>query len=234
MLSALRDGFRSVGRNVGLVVVLLLADLACLGALRVLGNLPPRRLLSPGGDAATLVGLVLCVLVQAFVAGGLLAVLRSPAGGWTPGGLLHGSRFYFGRMLRVALLALAAALALVALDASVAGAAHGPARDARQAALLAGLTLVHMTASYAGIVVVLGERLSAALALVSSLGFCARNLLPALGQYLALGALGVALAVVLESVEARLAGIALLVASAGLRLGLLAAQAELFRARTAG
>jgi hypothetical protein len=234
MLSALRDGFRSVGRNRGLVVVLFLADLACLGAVRALGGPPPGRMLAPVGDLSTLGGLAVCVLVQAFLAGGLLTVLRAPAGGWTPGGLLHGSRFYFGRILRVVLLALAAALALVALDASLARAASGSARDARQAALLAGLTLVHMTASFAGIVVVRGERLSAALAFVSSLGFCARNLLPALGQYLAVGALAAVLAAVLGTLEGRLAGVALLAASAGLRLGLLAAQVELLRARSAG
>jgi hypothetical protein len=234
MLSALRDGFRSVGRNRGLLAVLLTADLVCLGALRALGGAPEGRLLLPGRDLSGLAGLAACVLVQAFAAGGLLAVLRNPAGGWSPGGLLHGSRFYFARVLRVGLLGLAATLALVALDDMGARAADGVAKDAWQAALLAGLVLVHMTASYAAIVLVRGERLSAALAFVSSLGFCVRNFLPALGQYLAMGAVGLGLAAGLDRLETRLAAVALLVVSAGLRLSLLAAQSELFRARSAG
>ena len=52
------------------------------------------------------------------------------------------------------------------------------------------LVLVHMVSSHAKVLVVREERLSAALAFLSSLGFCARNLAAVLGQYLAVGAAG--------------------------------------------
>ena len=53
----------------------------------------------------------------------------------------------------------------------------------RHALLLLALLVVHALASHARVIVVREERQSAALALVSSLGFCARNALAVLGQY---------------------------------------------------
>jgi hypothetical protein len=49
----------------------------------------------------------LYLLLQVFLAGGLLGVLRAPGGGWTVRGLAYGAGFYFGRIFRVSLLALA-------------------------------------------------------------------------------------------------------------------------------
>ena len=42
------------------------------------------------------------LLLQTFLAGGVVATLRGARGSWTVRGLLHGSGFYFGRFLRLA------------------------------------------------------------------------------------------------------------------------------------
>ena len=130
----------------------------------------------------------LYLLLQVFLTGGLLGVFRAPAGGWTVRGLLHGSGFYFGRLFRVSLLALAAAGVVFALNAPFARWVDGLAREAvsertaialtlgRHAVLLLALVLVHMVSSHAKVLVVREERLSSVLAFLSSLGFCARNL----------------------------------------------------------
>ena len=110
----------------------------------------------------------------------------------------------------------------------------------RSLLLLAALAAVHMVASYAKVIVVCEERLSAALAVVSGAGFCARNLLAAAGQYVAVGALGVTLLALFGWLDARLAvsgwlsqllALALfegfVAARIALRLGLLAGQLEL-------
>ena len=88
------------------------------------------------------------------------------------------------------------------------------------------------------------ERLSAILAFLSSLGFCARSFLAALGQYVVVLALGVALLLLFGALDARLAVIGwrsqllalvlfqlFVAARVALRLGLLAAQVELQRER---
>ena len=49
------------------------------------------------------------MLVQVFLAGGVLSVLRQAQGRWTVRGLLHGAGFYFGRFLRVWVLMMLAA-----------------------------------------------------------------------------------------------------------------------------
>jgi hypothetical protein len=154
----------------------------------------------------TILGLGLGYLVlQAFLTGGTLSVFRRPRGGWTLRGLVHGCGFYFGRMVRLSLLALGAAWLVFALNAPFARFVDRLAREAvsertalvltlgRQALLLVALLLVHMVLSHARVLVVREERLSALLGVLSSLGFCARRLLAAFGQYLCVAAVAVAL-----------------------------------------
>ncbi len=71
--------------------------------------------------------------------------------------------------------------------------------------LLLALVLVHMVSSHAKVIVVREERLSAVLAFLSSLGFCARNFLAALGQYLVIGAVGIGLVALFGALDGRLA-----------------------------
>jgi hypothetical protein len=312
VLSALRDGFLSVRRNPGLVLVVLGANLL-LGllvavplALRLEADLSnrgagsammygfdhdwwtewserqqgPSSALAPGIlgtgfalrnldallDGALPAGLfgrsgldpailgagLLYLLLQVFLTGGLVGVFRAPRGGFSARSLVHGSGFYFGRMLRVSLLALAAAGAVFALHRPLACLADELAREAvsgrtallltlgSQALLLLALVLVHMVASHAKVLVVREERLSAVLAVLSSLGFCARNLPAALGQYAAVGAAGVCLLALFGAADGRLAVVgwrsqivalalfqAFVAGRIALRLGLLASQLEL-------
>jgi hypothetical protein len=198
----------------------------------------------------------LYLLLQVFLTGGLLGVFRAPRGGWTVRGLIHGSGFYFGRILRVSLLALGAAGVVFALNAPLAHRVDELAREAvsertalllvlgRHALLLLALVLLHMVSSHAKVAVVREERRSASLAFLSSLGFCARNLPAALGQYVVVGAAGVALLALFGAVDARLVVIGwrsqlvalalfqlFLAARIALRLGLLASQLELQASR---
>jgi hypothetical protein len=197
---------------------------------------------------------LLYMLVQTFLAGGVLGVLRSPQGGWTVRGLLHGSGFYFGRMVRVAALALVAAYVLFRINAPLARWADRQALEAvsestalawslgRHAVLLLALLVLHMVSSYAKVIVVLEERSSALLAFVSSAAFCLRHPLRTWGQYLAIGAAGVTVLVGWNVVDglwettgyktqlATLLLLELLVAARiGLRLALLGGQVALFR-----
>jgi hypothetical protein len=298
MLSSLRDGFRSLARNWGLVALVLLANLAFALVLAVplavqlegdLAHLESSRAMMYGFDydwwsawsekqegpssalSPDILGVgsffrdptdaphpvilgvgALYLLLQVFLTGGLLGVFRSPQGGWTVRGFVHGSGFYFGRLLRVSLLALAAAGAVFALNVPFARWADGLAREAvsertalaldlgRHALLVLLLVLVHMVSSHAKVRVVREERLSAALAFLSSLGFCARHFLAALGQYVVVLALGVALLALFGTLDARLVVIgwksqllaillfqAVVAARIALRLGLLASQLEL-------
>ena len=319
MLSALGAGFRSLARNWGLVVLVLLAnvafalvlavplsmqlerDLAGRGAssammygfdfdwwaawserqagpssaltpdllgtgfafrnleLLLHGGLP-AGLFAPGGRLGvdpTILGLgAVYLLLQVFLAGGILGVFRAPRGGWTVRGLVYGAGFYFGRVVRVSLLALAAAGVLFAANAPFARWVDDLAREAvsgrtavvlvlgRHALLLLGLVLVHMVSSYAKVLVVCEERLSAGLAFLSSLGFCGRNFLAAIGQYAVVLAVGVVLLLVFGVLDARLAVVGwksqlvalalfelFVAAKVALRLGLLASQVELHAAR---
>ncbi len=220
----------------------------------------PAGLFAPGGHLGvdpTVLGMgALYLMLQVFLAGGLLGVFRAPRGGWTVRGLAYGAGFYFGRLVRVSLLALVAAGVLFAANVPFARWVDGLAREAvsgrtaivltlgRHALLLLGLALVHMVSSYAKVLVVCEDRLSAGLAFLSSLGFCARNLLAAFGQYVAVLAALVLLLVLFGALDARLvvvgwksqlAALALfqlfLAARVALRLGLLASQVELLGAR---
>lgn len=149
----------------------------------------------PGLDPAIL-GLGLgYLLLQVFLTGGLLGVLRGDQGSWTWRSLLQGSGFYFGRLLRIAMLALLVDFILFRLNLPFARWADGHAREAvseasamawtlgRHALLLLALLAVHMVSTYAKAIVVLEERSSAILAFLSALSFCARNLLRAAGLY---------------------------------------------------
>lgn len=223
----------------------------------------PGGLFSGGAGAdPALLGLGLVYwLLQVFLSGGLIGVFRAPAGGWTFRGLVHGSGFYFARLLRVSLLALAGAGLVYAGYARLAHWTNALAEEAvsersalaivlgRSALLLGALVCVHAVSSYAKVIVVCEERRSALLAVASSLGFCARNLGAALGQYLVVGALGLALIALFSVLDGRLqvsgwssqlVALALfegfVAARIALRLGLLAGQVELQQAggRTRG
>jgi hypothetical protein len=319
MLSSLRAGFHSLGRNWGLVVLVLLANLAFALLLAVPLSLQLEADLANGGASsgmmygfdydwwtrwsgqqrgpssalapdilgtgfefknvdlllnrslpaglfrwrdrvsldATILGVgSLYLLLQVFLTGGLLGVFRAPQGGWTVRGLAHGSGFYFGRLLRVSLLALATAGAVFALNAPFARWVDAFAREAvsewtgvalgfgRRALLLLALVLVHMVSSHAKVLVVREERLSAVLAFLSSLGFCARNSLSAVGQYAVVGSLWIGLVALFGAVDGRLVVVgwrsqifalvlfeAFVAARIALRLGLLASQLELQQTR---
>jgi hypothetical protein len=315
---ALLDGFRSLGRNAGLVPLVLLLnlglglvvalplsvtlwqDLSHTGAstrmmdgtgidfewwsrfdanargfsrdftpdlvgtgfalrnldLLLRGAIPAGLFSRFTGTAPLLLGLgALYWLLQLFLTGGLIAVLRAPSGGWTFRGFVHGCGFHFGRLLRVALLALAAAAVVFAGFESLAAWTDAVAREAvsertalgllalRAALLLAALVAVHMASSYAKVILVCDERRSAVMAFASSLGFCVRNLVPALVQYAVVASLGVALVAVFGFFDARLRASgwttqlvalalfeAFVAARIALRLGLLAGQVELQQA----
>jgi len=194
--------------------------------------------------------------VQVFLLGGLLGVFRSPSGGWTVRGLAHGSGFYFGRMFRTSLVALAAAWVVFALNRPFARWVDETARDVvsertavlllfgRHALLLLVLVLLHMVVSYARVILVEEERRSALLATLTSLGFCLRNFFAAVGQYVVVVAVGLVLFAVWSAFDVRfvvtgwktqlvaLVGFELLLlARIALRLGLLASQLDLYRAR---
>jgi hypothetical protein len=317
MLRALKDGFRSLAGNPGLIALVLLVNLALALVLAVpfrtelekdlqhtgasssmmygfdfdwwsrfngrdplsgfapdlLGNgfawrnadlllrgLVPGGLFAGGHGGTTngvLLGLGLVYwLLQVFLTGGLIGVFRAPAGGWTVRGLVHGSGFYFGRLLRVSLLSLAATGVVFAAYWPFARWLDGIAREAvsertalglmlgRNALLVAALVLVHAVSSYAKVTLVCEERLSALLALVSSLGFCWRNAWGVVVQYLIVGALGVLLVglfgvidpgVAVNGWRSQLAALLLfetfVAARIALRLGLVASQVELQQAR---
>jgi hypothetical protein len=189
-------------------------DLLLKGAL-------PANLLAPGGgpgDGASpgaggaavpdpvILGLGLVyLLVQTFLAGGILSTLRGGQGTWTVRGLLHGAGFYFGRFFRVALVALAVAWVVFRLNGPFARWADGQARESvsettamawllgRHALLLLALLFVNLVSGYAKAIVVVEERSSAILAFLSALSFCARSFGRTFGHYVAVALLGVLL-----------------------------------------
>jgi len=163
----------------------------------------------PGRPDSLILGLgLLCLLVHTFLLGGVLGVLRSQSGHWTVRGLLHGSGFYFGRLVRVALLALLGLYLVFLVNGMLASWVDDMVREAvsettattwvlaRHALLLLAILFVAMISSYAKVILVLEERSSALLAVVSSFAFCLGNLLRTAGHYLTLTALGVVLVVV--------------------------------------
>jgi hypothetical protein len=185
-------------------------DLLLKGAL-------PANLFAARGEASAgpgsgppldpvVLGLALAYLVvQTFLAGGILSTLRGAQGTWTVRGLLHGAGFYFGRFFRVALLALFAAWVVFRLNGPFARGADALARESvsetsamawllgRHALLLLALLFVNLVSGYAKAIVVVEERSSAVLAFLSALSFCGRNPVRTFGHYLAVALLGVVL-----------------------------------------
>jgi hypothetical protein len=201
---------------------------------------------------------VLSMLAHAFLAGGVLGVFKAPQGRWTLRGLVFGSGFYWGRLVRVSLLSLVAAGLVFALWAPLSRGAEHLAREsvsetaalgwsfARYLLLGLGLGLVHMASSYAKIAVVLEDRASAVLAFLSGASFAARNLGRSALQYAAVALAGGALlgAFALGDTAFEPTGFpsqvvflvlaeALIASKVALRLWLLASQVALYR-RAAG
>jgi hypothetical protein len=228
----------------------------------LLGGQLPARLFAtaPASGGARVDGVILAIgalylVVQTFLAGGLLGVLRAPAAGWTVRGLLHGSGFYCGRMFRLLVLTLLVDAAVFALHAPFARFAVSRAREAvsentalawlfgHHALLLLALLAVHLLAGYAKAIVVVEERSSAVLAMVSSAGFCLRNAGRAGLHYAAVLVLGLALvaawtwldaSVPVSGYRTQLVWLALAQGFVGLRLflrlALLGGQVALYRA----
>jgi hypothetical protein len=179
-------------------------DLLLKGAL-------PAHLFADGGEGGPLLDPVILglglayLLLQAYLAGGLLSTLRGVQGSWTVRGLLHGAGFYFGRLLRVSLVALLAAALVFALNAPLTRWVDARARESvsesaamawllgRHGLLLLALLFVNLVSGYAKAIVVVEERSSAILAFLSALSFAVRNLARTLGHYLAVALLGVTL-----------------------------------------
>jgi hypothetical protein len=129
------------------------------------------------------------MLVQIFLAGGVLSVLRQAQGRWTMRGMLHGAAFYSGRFLRIWALMMVGAAILFAVYGPLARWADAQAREAvseataeawllgRHVALLVALVFLHVVGTYARVITVLEERSSAALAVLSALAFALTHLL---------------------------------------------------------
>jgi hypothetical protein len=219
------------------------------------GQVPGGLFAADAGPDAAILGVAgLYLLLQTFLCGGLLAALRA-GGVWTARGLVHACGFYFGRLFRVSLLALAAAGLVFALDVPFAAWLDGLAREAvsersalaltlgRRAVLLLALVLVHVVSCYAKVILVSEERRSALLAFASSAGFCIRHPAAVLGQYGVVAGTGLVLLGLFSLVDTglrveggrtQLVALALFQALVGvqiaLRLGLLASQLALRRA----
>jgi hypothetical protein len=178
-------------------------DLMLKGALpaALLGR--PGEGKDPALDPLLLELGALYVLAQVFFTGGVLGVLRAPAGGWTVRALLHGSGFYFGRLLRLALVSLAVLWILFQLYAPLSSWADFRARESvsertamvwsigRHLLLLLAILFVNMVNGYAKAAIALEERSSALLAWISSLAFCLRHPGRVAGHYALLAAAAV-------------------------------------------
>lgn len=204
---------------------------------------------------AVILGLgLLYLLLQTFLAGGLIAVFRAERAAFTLRALLHGSGFYFGRLVRVALVALALAWLCFRLNAPFARFADLMAREAvsettalawglgRHLLLLLVLLTLSLVSGYAKVIVVTEERSSALLAWVSALGFCLRRAPAVFGHALAVLLLGLLALVLWSRLDASSATTGywtqlpafvlmqgLLATRITLRLGLLAGQTALWR-----
>src|SRR6185295_7361928 len=144
------------------------------------------------------------LVLQVFLSGGVIAALRAPQPEWTVRGLLHGSGFYFGRLLRLTLLMLLVDAAVFALYEPFARWADVQAREAvsertaivwmlgRHALLFLVLLAANMVSSYARVLMVLEERSSALLALLSASALRVGNFLRTFGHLLLMTALAAA------------------------------------------
>lgn len=179
------------------------------------GNLPAGLFVLPDPDKrderrraaidSTILGLGVAYLVlQIFLSGGVLAALRAPQPEWTVRGLLHAGGFYFGRLLRLAVLVLLVDAVLFWLYGPLARWADVQAREAvsertaiawmlgRHLLLLLALLAVAMVSSYARVLIVLEERSSAVLALLSAGALCLGSFFKTFGHVLLMTALAVA------------------------------------------
>ena len=215
---------------------------------------PPAADDAPLIDGVTLGLGAVYLLVQVFLAGGVLSVLRGTQGAWTARGLLHGSGFYFGRFFRIALIALLLAGLVFLANAPLTRWAEHRAREAvsersamawllgRHAALLAALLFVHLVSSYAKVITVLEERASAVLAFFSAFVFCVRHLLRATAQLVLVALAGLVLLGLWNVVDSAwvttgyktqivtlLLAQALMFGRIALRVGLQASQIALYR-----
>ena len=155
-------------------------------------------------DPAVLALGVAYLVLQVFLSGGVIAALRAPQPDWTVRGLLHGSGFYFGRLLRLALLMLLVDAVVFAIYGPFARWADVQAREAvsertaivwmlgRHALLLLALIAVNMLSSYARVLIVLEERSSALLALLSAGTLCLGSFFRTFGHVLLMTGLAVA------------------------------------------
>jgi hypothetical protein len=209
-------------------------------------------------DAVTLGLGGVYLLLQVFLAGGVLAVVRGTQGAWTVRGLLHGAGFYFGRFFRIWLVTLALWWLVFTVNAPLTRWVEHQAREAvsertatvwllgRHALLLAVLLGVHLVASYARVITVLEERTSSVLAYFSAFVFCLRHLLRAAGQLALVMLAGVVLLALWHALDSawvttgyRTQLVTLLLAQLlmlgriGLRVGLQASQIALYRGLSA-
>jgi hypothetical protein len=134
----------------------------------------------------------------------VLGALRAPQPEWTVRGVLHGAGFYFGRLFRLAVLVLLLDALLFWLYGPFARWADDQAREAvsertamawllgRHLLLLLALLAVNMVSSYARILVVLEERSSALLALLSASTLCFGHFFRTFGHVLLMAAIQVA------------------------------------------
>ncbi len=174
------------------------------------GELPGRLFsnedVAPSGAEPLVLGLgAAYLLLQTLLAGGILAALRDARGGFALRGFAHACGLYLGPIARVTLLALALDACVFLLDAPLAAWCDSRARESlteataiawsfgRHAVLAAALLAVHVLSGYAKALVVLEERRSASLAVLSALGFVLGRLRVVVGHFLAIGFLGLAL-----------------------------------------
>jgi hypothetical protein len=230
-------------------------DLALRGEL-------PRRMFGRENGGLELDGViagvgVLYLLVQTFLAGGILTVFRAPQGHWNVRSLLHGSGFYFGRFLRLGLLVLLVDAAVFTLNAPFARLVDRLALEAssertglllsfgRYLLLAFSLLFVHMVGSYAKVIIVLEERTSAFLGLLSALSFCLGRIARTAGHYALVVLLGAGLLAVWSFGDSSLGATGyktqllvfgwaqlLIVGRLALRLALMGGQMEIYRHST--
>lgn len=211
---------------------------------------------TPGAEPAVLALGAAYLVLQWLLAGGVLASLRGMRGAFAWRGFAHACGHYAPPLLRVSLLVLAADALLFLLNAPFAAWAGTRAREAvderaalgwalgRHAVLLLAILWMHLISGYAKALVVLEERRSALLALLSAKAFLLRNPGAAIGHFAAILALG---SVVIASLTAADAALpvtgyrsqlpvflllqAIVLARIGLRLALAGGQIALLRLR---
>lgn len=211
---------------------------------------------APGAEPAVLALGAAYLVLHWLLAGGVLASLRGTRGGLAWRGFAHACGHYAGPLLRVGLLVLAADAVLFLLNVPFAAWADERAHEAvderaallwglgRHGVLLVAILGVHLVSGYAKALVVLEERRSALLALLSAKAFLLRNAGAALGHFLAILALGSVVVASLLALDAawpvtgyrsQLGAFVLLqaivLARIGLRLSLAGGQIALLRLR---